>query len=53
MLMWAWDSGLRRAVGVRAAPLKSLVVDERATSVLHALVLVAFINVYVTAGWAS
>ncbi len=26
-LVWAWDSGLRRSVGVRWAPLKSLLVD--------------------------
>jgi dolichyl-phosphate-mannose--protein O-mannosyl transferase len=27
LLMWAWDSGMRRAIGVRWAWLKSLVVD--------------------------
>src|SRR5699024_4461788 len=27
LLTWAWDSGRRRALGVRLAPLKSLVVD--------------------------
>jgi dolichyl-phosphate-mannose-protein mannosyltransferase len=27
LLIWAWDSGMRRAAGVRWAPLKSLVVD--------------------------
>jgi dolichyl-phosphate-mannose-protein mannosyltransferase len=27
LLMWAWDSGMRRAVGVRFAPAKSFVVD--------------------------
>ena len=45
LLMWAWDSGLRRAIGVRAAPLKSLVVDE--LPALFTLLLVAFV-VYVT-----
>ncbi|MEJ7628542.1 MAG: phospholipid carrier-dependent glycosyltransferase [Nocardioidaceae bacterium] len=28
LLMWAWDSGMRRAVGVRWSALKALVVDE-------------------------
>ncbi len=27
VLVWAWDSGLRRAIGVKGAPLKSLVAD--------------------------
>ncbi len=27
LLIWAWDSGMRRAAGVRWAPLKSLLVD--------------------------
>jgi dolichyl-phosphate-mannose--protein O-mannosyl transferase len=28
LLMWAWDSGMRRAVGVRWSALKSLVADQ-------------------------
>ncbi len=27
LLVWAWDSGMRRSIGVRWAPLKSLVAD--------------------------
>ncbi len=27
LLIWAWDSGMRRSIGVRWAPVKSLVVD--------------------------
>jgi dolichyl-phosphate-mannose-protein mannosyltransferase len=45
LLMWTWDSGMRRAVGVRWAPLKSLVVDE--IPAFFSLILVAFV-VYVT-----
>jgi dolichyl-phosphate-mannose-protein mannosyltransferase len=37
-LMWAWDSGMRRAIGVRAAPLKSLVVDALPSLVSFVLV---------------
>lgn len=44
LLVWAWDSGMRRAVGVRFAPLKALVVDE--LPALLSLVAVAFV-VYV------
>jgi dolichyl-phosphate-mannose-protein mannosyltransferase len=47
VLVWAWDSGLRRSVGVRFAPLKSLVVDE--IPAFFSLILVAFV-VYV-ASW--
>ncbi len=45
LLMWAWDSGLRRAVGVRWAPLKSLIADE--LPAFFTLLLVAFV-VYVS-----
>ncbi|MGI8701475.1 MAG: dolichyl-phosphate-mannose--protein mannosyltransferase [Nocardioidaceae bacterium] len=44
LLVWAWDSGMRRAVGVRWAPMKSLVVDE--IPALFSLVAVALV-VYV------
>ena len=44
LLVWAWDSALRRAIGVRWAPLKALVADE--LPALLSLVAVALI-VYV------
>ena len=44
VLMWAWDSGMRRSVGVRLAPVKSLVVDE--VPAFFSLIMVAFV-VYV------
>lgn len=47
ILAWAWDSGMRRAIGVRWAPLKSFVVD--AIPSLFSILLVALI-VY-TASW--
>jgi hypothetical protein len=45
LLMWGWDSGVRRSVGVRLAPLKALGVDE--IPAFFTLIVVAFI-VYVT-----
>lgn len=45
LLMWGWDSGMRRSVGVRMAPLKALVVDE--VPAFFSLICVAFV-VYVT-----
>lgn len=47
LLMWAWDSGMRRAVGVRMSVLKSLIADE--LPALFTFMLVAFV-VYV-ASW--
>jgi dolichyl-phosphate-mannose--protein O-mannosyl transferase len=44
LLVWGWDSGLRRAVGVRWAPVKSLLVDE--IPGFFSLIVVAFV-VYV------
>jgi dolichyl-phosphate-mannose-protein mannosyltransferase len=44
LLIWAWDSGMRRAAGVRWAPLKSFVVD--AIPSLVSIVLVGLV-VYV------
>jgi dolichyl-phosphate-mannose--protein O-mannosyl transferase len=44
LLMWSWDSGLRRAAGVRLAPVKALVVDE--IPAFFSVVVVAFV-VYV------
>lgn len=44
LLVWAWDSGMRRAVGVRWAPLKALVADE--IPALFSLIAVALV-VYV------
>jgi dolichyl-phosphate-mannose-protein mannosyltransferase len=44
VLIWAWDSGMRRAIGVRWAPLKSLVVD--AIPSFFSIVIVALL-VYV------
>jgi dolichyl-phosphate-mannose-protein mannosyltransferase len=44
LLMWAWDSGMRRALGVGWAPVKSFVVD--ALPALVSFVLVALV-VYV------
>ncbi len=41
LLVWAWDSGMRRAAGVRWAPLKSLVVD--AIPSLFSVVLVGLV----------
>ncbi len=41
LLMWAWDSGMRRAIGVRWAPLKALVAD--AIPALFSVVLVGLV----------
>lgn len=49
LLMWAWDSGLRRSIGVRWAPLKALIADGLPS--LFSIVLVALV-VYV-ATWAG
>ena len=49
LLSWAWDSGMRRAAGVRWAPVKSLVVDA-----LPALVSVVLVGLIVYVGtWMS
>lgn len=44
LLIWAWDSGMRRSIGVRWAPLKSLLVD--AIPSFFSIVVVALV-VYV------
>ena len=44
LLMWAWDSGMRRAVGVRWSALKALIADE--LPALFTFIVVAFV-VYV------
>lgn len=49
LLTWAWDSGTRRAIGVRWAPVKSAVAD--ALPALFSIILVALV-VYV-ASWGA
>ena len=49
LLIWAWDSGMRRSVGVRWAPVKSLLVD--AIPSFFSIVVVGLV-VYVLS-WAS
>jgi len=44
LLIWAWDSGMRRSIGVRWAPLKSLVAD--AIPSFFTIIVVGFV-VYV------
>jgi dolichyl-phosphate-mannose--protein O-mannosyl transferase len=49
LLVWAWDSGMRRSIGVRWAPLKSFVVD--AVPAFFSIIVVGLV-VY-TATWAG
>ncbi|MEJ7741547.1 MAG: phospholipid carrier-dependent glycosyltransferase [Nocardioidaceae bacterium] len=49
LLVWAWDSGMRRSLGVRWAPLKSLLVD--AIPSFFSIVVVGLV-VYVVS-WGS
>ena len=44
MLMWAWDSGMRRAIGVRWSAVKSLIVDQLpAVFTFFAVALVVYV----------